>query len=162
MSKIKYPDFTYAQTNKMLRGDTTPVTLDSAPGLLNHHHFVLVWDGDSDPLNATVTLGILTGVNMTADKMRFTVHTCTTNFDLTYDNAVYIRNERCPEVLVKSEPGAFVGKLIGVDYDKGMAVVQSPNEVGFWSLSIVTYISDVNTDNLGLRIAEPAKEEANG
>lgn len=161
MSKIKYPDYTYNQTIRMLRGDTTPVSLDSAPGLLGHHHFVLVWDGDADPTNASVTLGILTGVSMTADKMRFTVHTCSTDFDLTYDNAVYIRNDCCPEVLVKTEGGAFVGKLVGIDYDKGMAVVQGKDGVGFWSLSIVTYIDDVNTDRLGLRTAEPAKEEGN-
>lgn len=162
MSKIKYPNFSYNQTIKMLRGDTTPVSLDSANGLLEHHHFVLVWDGDGDPTNASVTLGILTGISLTADKMRFTVHTCSTDFDLTYDNAVYIRNDRCPEVLVKSEHGSFVGKLVGIDYDKGMAVVQDRNGVAFWSLSIVTYVEDVNTDNLGLRLAEPAKEEANG
>ena len=161
MSKIKYPDFTYNQTIRMLRGDTTPVSLDSAPDLLGHHHFVLVWDGDGDPTNASVTLGILTGVIMTADKMRFRVHTCSTDFDLTYDNAVYIRNDCCPEVLVKAECGAFVGKLVGIDYDKGMAVVQGKDGVGFWFLSIVTYIDDVNTDHLGLRTAEPAKEEGN-
>lgn len=162
MSKIKYPDFTYNQTIRMLRGDTTPVSLDYAPALLGHHHFVLVWDGDADPTNTNVTLGILKGVSMTADKMLFTVHTCSTDFDLTYDNAEYIRNDSCPEVLVKAEGGAFVGKLVGIDYDKGMAVVQDNDSVKFWSLSIVTYIDDVNTDHLGLRTAEPAKEEANG
>lgn len=161
MSKIKYPNFTYNQTIKMLRGETTPVSLESAPGLLGHHHFVLVWDGDSDPTNANVTLGILTGVSMTADKMRFTVHICSTDFDLTYDNAVYIRNDACLEVLVKGETGAFVGKLIGIDHDKGMAVVRGDNGVGFWPISIVTYISDVNTDHLGLRIAEPTEGEDN-
>lgn len=161
MSKIKYPDFTYIQTLRMLRGDTTPVSLDSAPGLLGNHHFVLVWDGDADPTNASATLGILTGVSMTADKMRFTVHTCSSDFDLTYDNAVYIHNDSCPEVLVKAEGGAFVGKLVGIDYGKGMAVVQGNDSMKFWPLSIVTYIDDVNTDRLGLRTAEPAKEEGN-
>lgn len=159
MSKIKYPDFTYNQTIKMLRDETAPVSFESAPGLLGHHHFVLVWDGDSDPTAANATLGVLTGVIMTADKMRFAVHTCSSDFELTYDNAVYLRNGACPEVLVKAETGAFVGKLVGIDCDKGMAVVQCCDNVGFWSLSIVTYITDVNTDHLGLRLAEPAKEE---
>ena len=159
MSKIKYPDFTYNQTIKMLRGDTNLVTLDSALGLLEHHHFVLVWDGDHDPTNAITTLGILTGVNMTADKVTFKVHTCSTDCDLTYDNAAYIDNDCCPEVLVKADGGAFVGKLVGIDYDKGMAVVKGQGKIAFWSISIVTYIDDVNTDRLGLRVAEPVKED---
>jgi hypothetical protein len=159
MSKIKYPDFTYSQTIKMLRGETAPVSFESAPGLLVTHHFVLVWDGDSDPTNANATLGILTGVTMTADETRFTVRTCSTDFDLTYDNAVYICDDACPEVLVKFESGAFVGRLIGVDYEESMAVVQCNERTARYSLSIVTYIDDVNKDCLGLCIAEPANGE---
>ena len=164
MSEIKYPEYSYKMTQILLRNGTSPVTLDNARSLMDHHHFVLAWDGDSEPGESTPTLAILRSVEFTADKILYGVYTCGTNFDLKYDNAVYIHNIRCPEVLVKSEAGAFVGRLIGVDYDKGMAVVQCNDCVAQYSLSIVTYIDDVNTDLLGLRKAPVSapEGEANG
>lgn len=153
MSEIKYPDYSYKAKQILLRNGTSSVTLDNARSLMDHHHFVLAWDGNAEPEESNATLAIIRSVEFTADKILYGVRTCETNFDLKYDNAVYIHNSRCPEVLVKSEAGAFVGRLIGVDYEKGMAVVQCNDCVAQYSLSIVTYIDDVNKDLLGLRKA---------
>lgn len=159
MSEIKYPDYSYKAKNILLRNGTTSVTLDNARSLMDHHHFVFAWDGSAEPEESSGVLAILRSVEFTADKIQYGVHTCDTNYDLKYDNAVYIHNSRCPEVLVKSEAGAFVGRLIGVDYEKGMAVVQCNDCVAQYSLSIVTYIDDVNKDLLGLRKAPVSAPE---
>lgn len=153
MTKIKYPEYSYEQKFKMVNCSATPVSLDVVQCLLNRHHFVLAWDGDECRFD-NVTLGILTGVTVTAGEIRYTIHTCSTDIDLPYDNAAYIENDCCPEVLVKTKGGSFVGNLIGIDHDKGMAVVQFNNKVDFWSISTVTYVKDVNTDLLGLRVVE--------
>lgn len=160
MADIKYPEYTYKEKNALLRNGTRPVVLNNARELTKDHHFVLAWDGKEEAEDVTVSLGILTSVQVTSDKTRYGVHTCAVGCDLTYDNAVYIHNERCPEVLVKSEAGTFVGRLIGVDYEKGMAVVQCNNVSAQYSVSIVTYVDDVNIDLLGIR--KPSEGDNNG
>lgn len=164
MSEIKYPDYSYKVKQILLRNGTSLVTLDNARSLMDHHHFVLAWDGNAEPEEGSAILAVIRSVEFTADKILYGVHTADTNFDLKYDNAVYIHNNRCPGVLVKSEVGPFVGRLIGVDYEKGMAVVQCNDCVAQYSLSIVTYIDDVNKDLLGLRKAPATapEGEANG
>lgn len=154
MSKIKYPNYTYKQTSVLLNKGTSPVAMDNARSLMAHSHFVFAWDGNEEPTDTCVTFGVLTGVSFTADTTQYEIYTANTNVRIHYENAVYIHNIRCPEVLVKSEGGAFVGKLIGIDADKGMAVVQCNETVACYSLSIVSYVDDVNKDLLGLRVEE--------
>lgn len=161
MSKIKYPNYTYRMRQKILHSGTSPVTLDNARSLMGDHHFVLAWDGDGEPEeNGTyATLAILTSVHVTADKIQYGVHTCDSDYDLKYDNAVFIHNDSCPEVLVKSEGGAFVGHLIGIDTERGMAVVRVGGAIACYSISIVTYVDDVNGNMLGLRKEEASASE---
>lgn len=78
--------------------------------------FVLAWDGELDPTERTVTLGVLESVRMNNDGSRtYSVTSEHGNEHLDYENAVVIREDWCPDVVVTDKFGQhFIHRWIGL------------------------------------------------
>ena len=82
--------------------------------------FVLVWDGELDPELHTPTLGVLESVTMNKDGSRTYTITSESGLDsINYQNAVVIREEWCPEVIIVDKFGNhYLHRWIGLHEGK--------------------------------------------
>lgn len=131
-TNIKFPKIDFARREHFIHQRCAYLCNNEVQKAVIEGRFVLAWDGELDPTVRTPTFGVLEAVRLNSDGSRtYTVTSEYGNESLEYRNAVALREEWCPEVVLVDKFGNHViHKWIGLQERDGKvyAIVTDCND----------------------------------
>lgn len=119
-TNIKFPKVPFARREHIIHQRCAYLCDQEVQKAVIEGRFVLAWDGELNPEERTPTLGVLESVLFNSDGSR--TYTLTSEFGnprLDYQNAVVLREEWCPEVVIVDKFGnRYMHKWIGLQEGK--------------------------------------------
>lgn len=115
-TNIKFPELPYRRREYFVQQRCSYLCDNEVQKAVIEGRFVLAWNGELCNEDNTLTLGVLEGVRMNSDGSRtYTVTTEHGTERLDYGNAVVLREEWCPEVVLTDKFGQhFIHRWIGL------------------------------------------------
>ena len=115
-TKIKFPEVPFRRREHFIHQGCTCLCDHEVHKAVVEGRFVLAWDGELNPENQIPTVGVLDSVRMNNDGSR--TYTITSEYGtegLEYQNAVVLREDWCPDVVIVDKFGnRYLHKWIGL------------------------------------------------
>lgn len=120
ITKLKFPKISFAHREHFIHQRCAYLGDHEVQKAVIEGRFVLAWDGELNPEERTPTLGVLESVTMNNDGSRtYTITSENGTEYLDYQNAVVLREEWCPEVVLVDKYGnRYLHKWIGLQERK--------------------------------------------
>lgn len=120
-TNIKFPKIDFARREHFIHQRCAYLGDHEVHKAVNEGRFVLAWDGELDPSVRTPTFGVLESVRFNKGGGRtYTITSENGNDRLDYQNAVVLREEWCPEVVLVDMFGHhYLHKWIGLQERDG-------------------------------------------
>ena len=115
-TNIKFPELPYRSREYFVQTRCSYLCDNEVQKAVIEGRFVLAWGGKLGSEDNTLTLGVLEGVRMNSDGSRtYTVTTEHGTERLDYGNAVLMKEDCCPEVVLTGQFGQhFIRRWIGL------------------------------------------------